>query len=90
MHGVLICCRDSSLAKSFSESEIPVNSIHHQAVDQLGKGLRIVARSEYDDTVEAIEHETLPVMGVQWHPECLPEHVPLFKTFVDSCGRPSR
>ena len=45
-----------------------VNSSHHQGVDLPGTGLNIVMRSE-DGIVEAIEHDSLPVWGVQWHPE---------------------
>ena len=45
-----------------------VNSAHHQAVDELGKGLRAVQWAD-DGTVEAIRHDTLPVFAVQWHPE---------------------
>ena len=41
---------------------------HHQAVDRLGAGLRVVARAE-DGTIEAIAHESAPIVGVQWHPE---------------------
>lgn len=45
-----------------------VNSAHHQAVDALGRGLRATAwwNGQY---IEAIEHESLPIFGVQWHPE---------------------
>ena len=45
-----------------------VNSAHHQSVETLGRGLRAVQWAE-DGTVEALEHRTLPVAGVQWHPE---------------------
>jgi len=45
-----------------------VNSNHHQSVERLGAGLRAVQWSQ-DDTVEALIHETLPILGVQWHPE---------------------
>ncbi len=45
-----------------------VQSSHHQAVDRLGRGLRAAAVSE-DGVVEAIAHESLPIVGVQWHPE---------------------
>jgi putative glutamine amidotransferase len=43
-------------------------SAHHQAVDRLGDGLVVAARAS-DDLIEAIEHETAPILGVQWHPE---------------------
>lgn len=45
-----------------------VHSAHHQAVDQLGDSLVITARAD-DGTVEAVEHESAPAIGVQWHPE---------------------
>lgn len=50
--------------------EAIVNSAHHQAVDRLGSGLRAVQWTA-DGTVEAAVHRTLPVWGVQWHPERL-------------------
>ncbi|HMN21987.1 MAG TPA: gamma-glutamyl-gamma-aminobutyrate hydrolase family protein [Ottowia sp.] len=47
-----------------------VNSIHHQCVGELGKGLVIEARSPIDRVPEAIRHTAHPfVLGVQWHPE---------------------
>ncbi len=48
--------------------EFMVNSYHHQAVDKLGKGLKAVQYSE-DGVVEGFIHVSLPVMGLQWHPE---------------------
>lgn len=47
-----------------------VNSAHHQAVEWLGDGLRVLARAE-DGTIEALAHEDLPILAVQWHPERL-------------------
>lgn len=51
-----------------------VNSMHHQAIDQLGTGLRAVAHAE-DGVIEAIEFPKYSsfFIGVQWHPEWLPE-----------------
>jgi len=46
-----------------------VNSFHHQAVDRLGHGLRVVARAA-DGTVEGVEGTGF-VVGVQWHAEAL-------------------
>jgi putative glutamine amidotransferase len=60
-----------ALGISSSEGIISVNSSHHQAADAPGDGLRTVARSPEDGTIEAIE-STLPghyVLAVQWHPE---------------------
>jgi putative glutamine amidotransferase len=46
-----------------------VNSSHHQAVKELGEGLRVVAKSP-DGVVEALEHtEYRKLLTVQWHPE---------------------
>ena len=60
--------KDSFIARIYGERFFS-NSSHHQGVDRPGKGLRIVARSESDGVVEALEHETLPVWSVQFHPE---------------------
>lgn len=70
-----------------------INSIHHQAVDELGEGLFVVARAA-DGTIEAIEHEdsSWPLLAVQWHPEFLSEadHEPsneLFTGFVELAAK---
>ncbi len=55
------------------QDTLGVNSVHHQAVDAIGEGLRATAWAE-DGTVEGIEHLTYPVIGVQWHPENLLDH----------------
>jgi gamma-glutamyl-gamma-aminobutyrate hydrolase PuuD len=62
----------SSLAPLFaSQPGAPlVNSIHHQAVRDLGRDLRIEAVSQGDRIVEAVRHtKSRFVMGLQWHPE---------------------
>jgi putative glutamine amidotransferase len=52
------------------KSEVAVNSIHHQAVKDLGRDLTVEARSVPDGLVEALRW-TGPsyVFGMQWHPE---------------------
>ena len=45
-----------------------MNSSHHQAVDLPAPGFRVTLRAD-DGAAEAIEHTSLPVFGVQWHPE---------------------
>ena len=49
-----------------------VTSAHHQAVERLGRGLVAVEWAE-DGVIEAIRHRTLPVAGVQYHPERMGE-----------------
>jgi putative glutamine amidotransferase len=70
----------SRLARILRPGPLPVNSFHHQAVDRLGAGLRIVATAP-DGTVEAIEGAGF-VMGVQWHAETLAAHLGLFEALV--------
>ncbi len=56
--------------RASSEVEGWVNSSHHQAVQNAGDGLRVVAHAA-DGTIEAVE-STSPdhfVLGLQWHPE---------------------
>lgn len=47
-----------------------VNSIHHQAVKDLGRDLNIEAVAGQDNIVEAIRYQKANfVVGLQWHPE---------------------
>jgi putative glutamine amidotransferase len=73
----------SLLAQLEGDREIQVNSIHHQAIKELGSGLR-VAGSAPDGTIEAIEWPGYPLLGVQWHPEALSgaDHTGLFEWLV--------
>ena len=61
--------RGTRLAGLIGPGTVEVNSFHHQAVDRLGRGLRVAARAG-DGTVEAIEGVGFTV-GVQWHAEAL-------------------
>lgn len=58
----------SRIEALFGCEQIDTNSLHHQAADQIGTAL-VVTGSASDGTVEVIEHETEPLIGVQWHPE---------------------
>ncbi|WP_110692871.1 gamma-glutamyl-gamma-aminobutyrate hydrolase family protein [Salinicola halophyticus] len=61
----------SQLADILNRRYCNVNSLHHQAVDRPGDGLKVVAHDR-DDLVQAIESERHPfLIGVQWHPEFL-------------------
>ncbi len=57
----------SRLARALGAEPVG-QSAHHQAVGRLGDGLRVVGRA-VDGTVEAVEHVSAPIVGVQWHPE---------------------
>ncbi len=62
---------DSTLARLFPNERRPiVNSIHHQAVKELGRDVKVEAVSDPDGIVEAIRYQRADfVMGLQWHPE---------------------
>jgi putative glutamine amidotransferase len=79
----------SRLRDVLGASHLGVNTLHHQAVDQIGSGLVPVAWSSDDGIVEAIESVgTSRILGVQWHPELL-GHLPgsgeLFAWLVSAC-----
>ena len=81
----------SKLHSILKQKKIGVNSFHHQAIDQLGNGLRITAESD-DKVIEAVELEgDRFVVGVQWHPEMMingtTSYLGLFKAFVDECAK---
>jgi putative glutamine amidotransferase len=61
---------DSRLASVMGTDAVEVNSMHHQAVKALGKGLRAVAWAP-DQIIEGVELDDPArlVLGVQWHPE---------------------
>jgi putative glutamine amidotransferase len=79
----------SRLARITGDGELAVNSFHHQAVDHVGRGLRVVARSP-DGLVEAVEDPGLPLwLGVQWHAEMQmdrPEQAAIFRALVDAAA----
>ena len=58
----------SFLQTLYNRTGLSDNSCHHQAVKSTGRGL-IPAAYAADGTVEAMVHESLPILSVQWHPE---------------------
>ena len=83
--------KDSTLYNIYSGNQSPtlyVNSFHHQAVSEPGEHFRVVAKAN-DGVIEAIESaEFKPILGVQWHPECMGESgLPLFRWLVDEAEK---
>ena len=87
---------DSQLNKITCESITEVTSSHHQAVNRIGEGFEVTAKSK-DGIIEAIEDPSKEfVIGVQYHPErmWIDENQPelglrkhakrLFKTFINA------
>ena len=63
--------KKTKLFNIINQSEIQVNSAHHQAVNQLGKNLIVsgLARDGIIESIESTAHDWC--IGVQWHPEFL-------------------
>jgi len=60
----------SLAARSAGADRITVRSHHHQAVDELGEGLKATGHALPDAIVEAVEHPGHDfTLGVLWHPE---------------------
>jgi putative glutamine amidotransferase len=77
---------ESRLAAILGGVSFPVNSAHHQAVAQAGRGLAVVAWAS-DGVIEATEMPDHPFcLAVQWHPEAMlrvsTAMLPLFEAFV--------
>jgi putative glutamine amidotransferase len=86
-HPVSLTC-GCILHNIFVADNIQVNSLHHQGIARVGDGLRATAFAP-DGLVEGVEVEgTEFVIGVQWHPECLPNDPgmqSLFRAFIEAC-----
>lgn len=76
--------RGSRLAGLAGTEQVHINSSHHQAIDEPGEGLRVTARSA-DGIVEGVELEGERnwIVGVQWHPERMPDDSFAQKLFGD-------
>ena len=77
----------NSLLSSLYGNYLITGSAHHQAVCKPGCGLRATQHA-HDGVIEGIEHEALPILGVQWHPERLCDLKPSPVTCT-SCKKPS-
>jgi putative glutamine amidotransferase len=91
-HTVTVTEPESLLAGAVQGS-CRVNSIHHQAIRHLGRGLKVSAHSE-DGLVEAIEAAgDYPfLLAVQWHPEEIadrPEQRRILEEFIAKCREKS-
>ena len=89
-HDVTVAA-DSRLARAVGPGRRAVNTIHHQAIDRIGEGLRVTATAD-DGIIEAVEAEPdWELLAVQWHPEKLErEDAPLFRSLISSAARPDR
>ena len=74
---------DGALRKLYGR-KLRANSSHHQAIDRIGHGLKVMAVAS-DGVVECLAHEHLPVLGVQFHPERMENGLPIFELFLKNC-----
>lgn len=77
--------KDSILYSLYGNCMI-TGSAHHQAVSTPGNGLKAVQHA-HDGVIEGIEHEGLPILGLQWHPERLCG-IPVTPVTGSSCNKP--
>jgi len=81
--------KGSRLESILCETEVEVNSMHHQGIKRISSPLRSVAHAP-DGLVEAVELMDYPFgIAVQWHPEWLPDQIVsqrLFRAFIDFAG----
>ena len=80
---------ESYLSRACSEKVIMVNSYHHQALDRVAPGLRVIARSPTDQIIEAVQSDGDDfLVAVQWHPERIylehPENLRLIEFFIEA------
>ncbi len=78
------------LADILGETDLSVNSLHHQGAKEIPAALRPAAHA-LDGLVEAVELPDHPFgIAVQWHPEWLTDQQStrrLFRAFVEACGK---
>ncbi|HEY1422973.1 MAG TPA: gamma-glutamyl-gamma-aminobutyrate hydrolase family protein [Candidatus Acidoferrum sp.] len=81
----------SLLQKLAGATDVRINSSHHQSIDRPGEKLRVTARGA-DGIIEGVELQSPDdwVIGVQWHPERMPEDAfaqRLFEDFVSAARK---
>ncbi len=70
IHHAVECVPGGVLAEIYGKTQLRVNSIHHQGVRALGRGLTLEATSPEDGVIEAFSDQGEQyLLGVQWHPE---------------------
>ncbi len=88
VHKVIVT-ENTLLYNIFGKTEVGVNSLHHQAVENIGENLTVSAVSE-DGFIEGLELNNHPFcVAVQWHPEHMSKtdalQQKLFNEFINAC-----
>ena len=80
--------KESHIFKAYKKEKMKTNSLHHQAIKEVGDGLTVTAKAS-DGIVEGVEDKSKDfLVGVQWHPEMMyfkhEEQVEIFKYFIEN------
>ncbi|NCB16158.1 MAG: gamma-glutamyl-gamma-aminobutyrate hydrolase family protein [Synergistales bacterium] len=86
-----VVAEEGSVIAELLGTSFPVNSYHHQAVKDVGRGLKVTSRA-MDGVTESLEMEGESfVVGVQWHPEMMmsggDDMLPLFLRLVEEAEK---
>lgn len=61
-------CATGSFLEGLYGKEFPINSAHHQALGRIADCFTVIQYSD-DGVLEGVIHNSLPIIGLQWHPE---------------------
>ena len=76
----------SAVGRLVGTDPLEVAVYHHQAIDRVGEGLRVTARTE-DGVIQAVELDSVPFgVAVQWHPEQTGDDLRLFAGLVEAAS----
>lgn len=79
----------SWLYTQLNTDTVEVNTRHLQAIASVGDGFRVAATGP-DGVIEAIEHTSARIVGVQFHPERMGRVMqPLFRALVEHASTPA-
>lgn len=68
--------------------ELEIMRYHSIVVDELPEDFEVIARTVDDHEIMAIQHKTLPIYGLQYHPESIgtPEGLKMIENFIKTVG----
>ena len=84
----VIVDKDSKLFNIFKDKELMVNSLHNNTIEEVGDKFRVSIKS-FDGEIEGIEYidDDRFMIGVQFHPEILPQFNNIFSYFIKECEK---
>ncbi len=84
----LLIKENTKLFNIIGTKEVIVNSVHKSTITEVGSEFIISAKSE-DGLIEGIEYKENDkfIIGVQFHPEILPQFKNVFDTFIKECTK---